>query len=76
VNEPETPLRAVNKKRILQKMLVCGLALLIGGEIFCFVGLPNRPALLHISCHAVAYSGAGICAGAVFLHLGWRNKRP
>jgi len=68
-------LKPENLKRIVQKMLICGLALMVGGEIFCLRGPSNRPELIHVSCHTVFWIGVAVCVGAGVVHLRFNPNR-
>lgn len=59
--------------RVQQRLVLLGVVLIFGGETFCLLGPMRYERVVHISCHAVFYTGiAFVCVGAV---MHWAGKR-
>ena len=61
---------SISQKRRRVRVLLAGLACMVGGEAFCIFGPLDYPHLVHVVCHAVFYAGMLLCAAAAVLHWG------
>jgi len=61
---------ATPQKRRQLRLLLAGLACMIGGEAFCIFEPRGYPHLVHVVCRTVFYAGVFLCAAAAVLHWG------
>jgi len=55
------------------RLLLAGVLCIFGGESFCILGPLRYEHLIHITCHAIFYSGIALaCVGAF---LSWSGRR-
>jgi hypothetical protein len=65
--------RSDRHSSVPQRLVLLGVVLLFGGETFCLLGPMRYEHVVHLSCHAVFYTGAVfVCLGAA---MHWAGKR-
>ncbi len=60
-------------KRLQLRLLLAGIACMVGGEAFCLFGPFSDTRLVHVACHVVFYTGVVLCVGAAVLHWGVKS---
>jgi hypothetical protein len=58
---------------LVRDLLLAGIVLMIGGELFCFFGPEAYARLRDTVCHIIFYSGAALFLGAVIFFLAGRR---
>ena len=58
------------------RLAVAGTVFIFGGEIFCLVGPRAYEHVVHLSCHAILYTGIALVGVAAGLHWADRFRRP
>jgi hypothetical protein len=53
-----------------------GTVFIFGGEIFCLAGPRAYEHIVHLSCHAILYTGIALVCVAAALHWADRFRRP
>ena len=54
---------------LVRGCLLGGIALMIGGELLCFLGPEAHAQLRDTVCHMIIYSGVALILGAVIFNL-------